>query len=262
VDITWWRNPWHFIPVLWIVSGVIAAAVWAYQFLHPELDLALVFALPVAVFTASFSASMGMWLYSHITRESRDAQFRFERIYTPLYDDLQRVIQDLDRGFIGSLQKWQEINDTHLKVFVAQEVGHAVEDLVRELKTYHEVWNEAYSAAEKILIDATMHLTDRVGSRNPGPEIVTEVKSSGYQFLFDPNTTTLDPNRMTNIVNRIGQAGYQDARRLADEMVKKMKETLVLNGKVVARLREIEALMPKVEAVRELVHQRLIRPLS
>jgi len=261
VNLKWWRNPWNFSRSLCAIAGVAAFAVGVLQQANPQLNLSFVLAVPLALFTASFSATIGMWLYSHITQQSRDADFRFQRIYTPLYDDLLRVTDDLKRCQVAFLHQWREINGTSLKEFVAPEVSNAVKDIIQELERYHEVWNDAYAAAEQVLVAATKRLADMVRTGNPGAEIATDLKSD-YPFLFDPTITIPSQSRIDNTANRLGQAGYLDSKKLASELVKTVKDALLKDERVAARQRAIEALMPKVEAVRKLVHQRLMRPLS
>ena len=261
MNLAWWRNPWNFSRSLCGVSGGAAFAVWAAQQAYPQTNLSFVNAVPLALFTASFSASMGMWLYSHITQQSRDADFRFQRIYTPLYDALLRVIDDLKRCQVAILHQWREINDTSLKEFVAPEVSNAVNDIIQELERYHEVWNDAYAAAEQILVAATKALADMVRTGNPGAEIATDLKSD-YPFLFDPTITSPSQSRIDNTANRLGGAGYPNSKKLASELVKTVKDALLKDERIAARQKAIEALSPKVEAVRKLVHQRLMRPLS
>lgn len=257
----WWRNPWNFVRVLCGASGFVGAVVVLARLAYPQIDLSIALALPLALFTASFSASMGMWLYSHISQSARDAQFRFERIYQPVYDDLLQVIRALNDYRTAWLQKWRDIKDTSLNEFVAPEVTNGIGRLEEELENYSHVWNTAYVAVERILDSVRTGYPSRANPPNPGPEIANVIKSE-YRFLFDPDTTSLPSSRMADIANRLGQAGYSDSRELAVEIIEKVKGEFLKSEEVRARLNSSKGLLPRVDEVRTIVHKRLMRPLS
>lgn len=260
----WWRNPWNFVRVLCVVSGVIASAVGVLQHLNPQTNLAVALAIPVALFTASFSASIGMWLYSYITQQAREASFRFERIYQPLYDELLKEINSLSICGLLSLHTWQyPISGSHLKEFVAPEVRQAFDDIVEEIGRYNKVWNEAHAVATAVLQSAAATLLPGDGDtmRQARQQVVERINQV-YPYVFDPNVTSLDENVVRNIEQYIAQGGFQDSKRIAASLVESAKAALLKDATIKRRLITAEALSMKTERARKILLQRLMRPLS
>jgi hypothetical protein len=256
---SWWRNPWNFVRVLCGVSGLTALGLGIFQLSHSEVNLSFVLALPVALFTASFSASIGMWLYSHITEEARDAQFRFERIYTPLYDEFLRNLRSLNECNGVWLPKWQEFRESSLKEFIPPKLRDALDKLQAEFETYDQIRQDAYETAHRIVYAVIAAELGDLSNKHTG--IANEVESS-VPFLLDPDVSSLHPNRLVNIKNALNQAGIADYEKMASTILTKTKAALLQDEKIDARVKAVKILTPKAESMHQLLYQRLMRPLS
>jgi len=257
----WLRNPWNFSRALCILAGSIAGILWLVQLQHPSLNLSLGFAIPLTIFTASFSASMGMWLYGHITQQARDAQFRFDRIYQPLYDELLKEIESLERCNLTSLHKWREIGESSLREFVAPDVKDALDGLRDQFEAYHQMWNTAYGEAERILYSVVKEMGVGPDPSNEARQIVDAIRQD-YRFLFDPGVAVPLEGRMDNIENYLTRAGLSNGKDAAARLAREAKAAFKDNQKIKGRSDAVETLRPQVERARRLLHQRLMRPLA
>jgi hypothetical protein len=258
VSFDWWRNPWNFSRFLSLVAGTCVGLVGILQLAYPQANLSLILAIPLALFTASFSASIGMWLYAHITQEARDAQFRFERIYQPLYDELLKEIEALKGCGLAHLQKWTwEVRESSLREFVDPRVGEALEDLRAQLAEYRRTWDIANTAARGVI---QMELNE-IGIRNDEFNSAGEILAMLYldnRFMFDPNVRDLSETKMIQLGLILAKGRYP---WIPDDITSRVKHLLLENQQVQERQRSVVIVLSRAETVRRMLHRRLMWPL-
>jgi hypothetical protein len=270
------------VRVLCVVSGAIASTVGVFQYLNPQANLAVALAIPVALFTASFSASIGMWLYSHITEQAREATFRLEEVYRPLYDELLKVVNDLKSYHVAEVPFWREIDGSNLRELVSPEVAEAMRQLDADLDKHHEVWGQAYFVAtNKLLPMALAQTKGRVGNfveeTHPDQPVskafmqVRDLLNQDHGFLLDPDYKEDlrflpkdgrgRPQGLSEKVTHLLGPVYRGGPDVGYEVIKDARTTLMGGTQPSELTKSVQNLVPKGEAARRLVQQRLIRPL-
>ena len=261
-----WRNPWTYVRLLCIISLSISLGAVVYQLCHPETNLILVISTALTVFLTSFGIGMTAWLRSHTAQQTTDAKFRREGIYQPLYDELLGAVEALNSCQTASLPRWQEISHSSLKESVSPQVEETMRNLVTELDEYKRIWKQALLVAGKeVHFVIQEHLAKATRTHVEGQtsgRAVHDTILQNYKFLFDPKSNEPSDLRST-VANLLAEAGWYAGPPLAAGILRDVRQVLARPGtEVAARATAAEKLMPKLEAARQLVQQRLRRPLS
>jgi hypothetical protein len=271
----WWRSPWTYVRLLCLVSLSVFVGALAYQLRHPEATLLILVSTSLTVFLASLTIGMRPWLLSH----TAEAKLRRDSIYRPLYDEMLRAIDDLNSCRTTSLPKWHEIKGSSLSESVAPKVTEAMQTLVKEFEEYTGVWEHSLFVARKV-VHSVLNEQLQKAAKNSYAQLTEEDRGSSWnriyetilrdnKFLFDPDymiifdPKTSGPTNMGRILDRlISQAGYYTTPSTAPDILGAVKADLSRPGtEVTARITALEKLMPKVEAARELLRERIKRPL-
>ena len=223
------------------------------------------------------------WLRSHSTQRTEEVKFHLDQIYRPLYDELLKVIDDLNSCRVATLPKWREIDGSNLREWVSSEVAEAMRNLERNLEKYHEIWDQAYFVAtNKVMPLAIWESLRRLDPsvQNPHPEYplskavteVIELVRQDYRFLFDRDYRE-DVRFLPRdgrgrhlgmgdkVTTLLGRVGYHRAPDVGYDILRHVRAALMAGGRPSERETAMQDLMPKVEAARKLVQHRLKRPV-
>ena len=274
----WWRNPWNVVYIVLGGLGLSFLALVLCQLSHPETNLSAVLTIVGGLFGTMSGGSLIQWLRLHIS----EAQFRLDRIYRPLYDELLKVVSDVKSYHVAAISKWREIDGSNLRVLVSPEVAKAMRELDPDLDKHHEVWDQAYFVAtQKLIPFASAETRRRPGAfvedthpDHPVSKAFTEVHDllkQDHAFLFDPDYKEDlrflprdgrgRPQGMGEKVTRLLGPVYRGGPDVGYEVIRDVRAQLMGGTQPSELTKSVTNLIPKVEAALLLVQHRLTRPL-
>ncbi|HKZ64344.1 MAG TPA: hypothetical protein VJ400_07875 [Thermoplasmata archaeon] len=216
---------------------VVTVAMWmilVYK-LDPELgaDLAPAAGLLAYAIGFFFSAYVGLHIYFFTTSQSQDRQFRqqyitkhVEEIYAPLYDEVAKVVRELEGYEWPRLEVWPAKKGTHYAFFVDDDLRSQLDLLESFLSTeLSAAHSDGYDAGGGAAVQA---LRSMYSSRISDYQVDTVRGLVAQQtgFLQDPSTTR--PSK--DVSNRVRSVlGNIDGTLLTDEglerIFSKMKQS-------------------------------------
>lgn len=258
---SWWKNPYHFLPILLLASATSFISSWALEKRFPDLGFSAAYNLSLALFTASFAATIAMMTYSWVTVEGQRRQWRhdvemrhFEQIYGPLYEEVLKVVDELRNHGFPWLQKWREIKEKSVGPFVDPKIAKDLDGLARRLGELSALHQLAYYRAENIIVEVSM--SDPWGISTPVVDGIKSAFQGDRRFLYDPKQTSPSEHMMSQLRHTIS-----DASALA-EYVKKLKGTFTEDPQIQRRAALVESILPDAEALSARIRDRMMHPFG
>ncbi len=228
--------------------------------MYPQTNLSFVNAVPLALFTASFSASMGMWLYSFITAQSQDAKWRFENIYRPLYEDIHGVVRDLTNYNQAFLGKWRDIKGTSLEPFVAPDIIQDLDSLQARLDRI----NESHRAARDSAVITLTNLFSLVEvpklSEQTRIELL-QLLQQDSRFLYHPGVELPNEDVITRVRTVLQRSAIGPPDDATKDLLTRVRAALRIDKQIVERARRIEETLPEAQRLHEQILNKLRHPL-
>ncbi len=258
----------------WLVLAafVLLVGLWYANGLT-DVDLSFFLNLPLAGFTALLGARIAIWIYSQLTEERQQRQFRhelevryFEEMYGPLYEETKSVVNDLERYGRPWMGKWQEVRNSSFGPFVKPRIHSALEELGEELEAFTSVVIEAEEAAGSVVrkvLDTEPWKTAIPQDKRGSVERMLVERGDERAFLFDPETAlpnerirpalrdqiTVTPQLIEDVGENVGRA-FGAA----------VKKSLRQNPQIEVFLRERARVLEFAEKVHNKVLQRMRDP--
>jgi hypothetical protein len=66
------------MPILALISLAVAAALWYLPKVYAGLNVSLWLTVFLGFFTASVGASLGLWIYSYLNKESQSREWKHD----------------------------------------------------------------------------------------------------------------------------------------------------------------------------------------
>jgi hypothetical protein len=180
-----------------------------------------------------FSAYVGMHIYFFTTAQSQDRQFRqeyttkhVEEIYTPLYDEIARVVESLNEYQMPRLEEWPKKKGTHYSFFVDDEIRTALDQLEAFLaKDVFEAHISGTKAASKTGVQefrkalGVLLLEDRYSS-------LQSHVSGDWKFVYDPTLKLPQAYMRSQVRGTLGNVdGSLQPEQKLDALFEAMKAT-------------------------------------
>ena len=193
-----WRRlliPVYVLPILWVVA--VALSIETYFLQKQNADYTIFYTLSIASSAAFLAATIGMWTYWFINRQSQDREFNraievryFEEIYAPLYEELSRVADDLKGSGWPTLVQWPRIAKSRFGPVVDETVSNLFIALSYRLEDYSRHSQRYFDAATGCIQLVIGGNADLDGISDQGKTDVALALEEDRSFTFDDSVTT------------------------------------------------------------------------
>lgn len=248
-------------------GGTVAA--WALQKRFPELDLSLPYTVSLALFTATFAATIAMATYSWVTQKNQRREWRhemeirhFEEIYGPLYEESLKVLDELNRYESPWLQKWPEVKKKSFGPFVDPGIAKDLDRLEQRLEKLGKLRSATY--------DIPLQIIDRVSTGPPWGENLSKWvanlkdrfrEGQGFRnFFYAPGVNQPAPHIIDSIRKVFSDAGLDESALL--RYIGQVKAAFLQDPTMKERVDLTDAIRIEARSVLERIRDRMKHPFG
>ena len=226
--------PVYVLPILWIVAVVLAIETYFLQKQNP--DYTIFYTLSLASSAAFLAATIGMWTYWFINRQSQDRGFNrdievryFEQIYGPLYEELSRVADELKRNDWPTLVEWPRISKSRFGPVVDETVSNLFIALSYRLEDHSRQSHRYFDAATDCIRQVIGGNADLDGISDQGKTDIALALKEDRLFTFDDSVTTPRENSFRRLEASLKSVIPESKREDAEDFIRRLKPVLRAN---------------------------------